>query len=927
METIKYTKKINAATCDVKECTSVQTFYEHCANGDVFEVIPDDVLIHPYFDIDYYDKTKQYNPNDTDILIQYGKTYIIEAFEHSYQITPEFHVKTSSSPSYDKHTRTKIDGQPDWSVKSNVWKISAHLHVSNCKILKSELKDFVVELNNWARTGNSMHSYIANGYVFEGDKFFDESIYNKGMQKLRAWNASKPKENRRMVLYGNSLFEGTIIMPLQNDTSHIIEYIAQNKASSPHKTTSQNQSPSSNLSGSSSQTPSQHQKSSPSSSCSQNFVQKFKDYVEVIKTTKCLENYETWFKFQCASRNIGIPFNVYDDLMKDIRGYDHDNNQSEYKKPNDGKRGSLRWNFIYQLAKDCDEEAKLKVDEKYGISYFNKFKMAAIEKNPDPDGKNEELQQVKSKLDNLKLRFTEEMRTMVETDVPISKIKELKDKHKKDVENVEKELKEALDNAVYKAQKPYFEQFNFKIANKYYEIAAEDKMYNENELKQRYRYFESFINKWIHDYRIREVTKIDFLPPPILVPSDTYNLFHGLKYEETLDDIDHLTKDEIRDNSQIFIQQLWYLCGKNNAALDYMLKYLALIIQEPGTLPNTAILFQSKQGVGKNVFFEHFGEYIIGQQYCLSTAKLDNIIGRFPMISQKLLVIMDEANGKETFLANDLIKSFITAPFITYERKNIDSTVIRNSSRSIFFTNNEFALKFEQSDRRFMALQCAEDKINNIPYFKELIKAFKDPIKSTSFGKFLRDLDLSNFNPTSDRVLTSYYKELQSSTIPLSKRFFMDDSVQLDFSKADGYSGKEIHKEFTFWCAANSSGKKYIPIAEISFLKQIKEFNFITKTKNSKGNQVYRFDATKHETFKEIEQKNLEFDPEICDQFPKQYNIGGLPFVQEDQSSVIIETSDEIEPELSIDCSPMDVEEVEITRISKKRKATSELSP
>jgi hypothetical protein len=50
---------------------------------------------------------------------------------------------------------------------------------------------------------------------------------------------------------------------------------------------------------------------------------------------------------------------------------------------------------------------------------------------------------------------------------------------------------------------------------------------------------------------------------------------------------------------------------------DYLLNYLAHMVQRPGELPRVALVFQSEQGVGKNVFFENFANKVLGNEYML----------------------------------------------------------------------------------------------------------------------------------------------------------------------------------------------------------------------------------------------------------------------------------------------------------------------
>ena len=109
--------------------------------------------------------------------------------------------------------------------------------------------------------------------------------------------------------------------------------------------------------------------------------------------------------------------------------------------------------------------------------------------------------------------------------------------------------------------------------------------------------------------------------------SDTLNLFGGLDGEKLAFGYKiPIDKIQLGKNSNVFIKHLWYLCGKENRCLDYCLNYLSHLIQLPGEIPRVALVFKSKQGVGKNVFFENLFDKLASEEYLLSTSQLDNII-------------------------------------------------------------------------------------------------------------------------------------------------------------------------------------------------------------------------------------------------------------------------------------------------------------
>lgn len=827
---IYYTSKINSnLTTDIKCCKSVDLYEQLCENLNIYEVIPDDKAIHPYFDFDYYNEEYEYNYDDLfdleNRMIDLGKYYLTECFEEVYNITPTYCVLSSSSIKYKCYKTGK-----------EKWKCSYHIIITNCLMTKTHNKNLTEILNKYAEklTGNFNYTeYI------ETTKFFDESVY-KPNQKLRAWNSSKEGEDRPLIIKEGT-FEESIITHYKNEELPIFECQEQN-----------NNKP--NINNNLSQTHSNNE-----------YIQKYRDYVNGINKELYFEPYEKWFKFQRASANIGIPFEVYDEFMRGCKGYDYESNKKYYEMPQDNKKGKIGWGYIYEILKESNPELKNELDTKYGKPNFCKFKFNKL--SVDSAEYSEHSKEYEEKEEH----FKNELENLQKQKISGKEI----EKKGKEFEKILKKEKENLDNIIsdllYLKQKRYFEKFHFKLVSKVcYGRFKEDgfDFLTEDKLKSLYKYIEPFINRWIHDINIKEYEDVDFKPPPIPSKKDVFNLYVGLEYEKNLNSVINMTDDELLNHSHIFIKHLWYLSGKNNQVLDYCLKYIAHIIQDTGTLPRTSIVFKSEQGCGKNIFFENFAEKILGEQYLLATANLDHIIGRFPMISKKLMILMDETNGKESFMGSDKIKSFITAKNIPFEQKGIDPIMIRNCSRMLFFTNNDYPVKIEPTDRRFVVSECSTDIKNDTAYFKNLLNAFMDKTKTTAFGMFLSKLDLSNFDTTNDRPITKIYKEIQTATIPSEVKYFVEANINEDYFTED-LCGKDLYDDYSLWCSMNP--KKYKPIAKQTFLTRIKKYEFITHFKNTSGNQVYRINKDLLEEFKNNELQKEDIDDDIEDEFPKIY--------------------------------------------------------
>ena len=114
----------------------------------------------------------------------------------------------------------------------------------------------------------------------------------------------------------------------------------------------------------------------------------------------------------------------------------------------------------------------------------------------------------------------------------------------------------------------------------------------------------SFLDKWLNDPKQRHYDTLDFVPPPLDCPPDLYNTFHGFA-GELLPPV----PDDFIVNFEPIMTLLYDLCDHQEGPKEYVLSWLAHMIQLPAVLPRTGVIFKSKQGRGKNMLFGSlFGE-------------------------------------------------------------------------------------------------------------------------------------------------------------------------------------------------------------------------------------------------------------------------------------------------------------------------------
>lgn len=340
----------------------------------------------------------------------------------------------------------------------------------------------------------------------------------------------------------------------------------------------------------------------------------------------------------------------------------------------------------------------------------------------------------------------------------------------------------------------------------------------------------SFLSVWYKDANRKEYERFDFVPPPLVCPAGVYNLFTGFVYESYVEEAD--------DDVSIFLNHIRLLAGdeKTEEVFDYIVNYLAHLIQTPGVQPRASMLFKSIEGIGKNILFDSFGKYILGSKYVLSTARAECIIGKFNQLDRKFLVCYDEASGKDTYQAESMIKGLITAPAIEWEQKGKDAVVLANYMRLLFFSNNENPVKIGPTDRRFQVIECGQQK-PSAEYFGKLVEAFETPAKCVGFVKYLKGRDLSGWTPANNRVLTEFYEALASKNITMYDKFMRAYVGTLSKGKVHRVRGGALYERFETWCGS----KQYVVSTNTMFGREVRKYAGVTKTK-AKGVSVYVFE-------------------------------------------------------------------------------------
>lgn len=307
---------------------------------------------------------------------------------------------------------------------------------------------------------------------------------------------------------------------------------------------------------------------------------------------------------------------------------------------------------------------------------------------------------------------------------------------------------------------------------------------------------------WLEDPLVKTYMSVDFLPPPQQVPVGTYNLYRGMPIQakRPMRMVDSEDWESVREKCQrafqLFNEHLSILVNHNDDDKDYLMTFVAHILQRPGEKVARAHVFRSKPGCGKGTLAELL-ESLLGMYYQY-TQGLDGITQQFnaSLVAQKLVIIVDEVEIMEHVKVEQKLKSLISEKTAKVEKKYMDAFNIRNMCRIFIFSNEMNPIKITSDDRRYGVFDCSDDKINDADFWDELHALYGDVDVQRYIFDQLMEVDVTkyNFNTPSSIPITRARQELIGHNLAWIDRFVgkmvLDKSAQIKDGVLTITSGK-----------------------------------------------------------------------------------------------------------------------------------------
>ena len=321
----------------------------------------------------------------------------------------------------------------------------------------------------------------------------------------------------------------------------------------------------------------------------------------------------------------------------------------------------------------------------------------------------------------------------------------------------------------------------------------------------------SFISKWLNDPNIRLYRSKVFNPDVENTDKEDYNVWRGFHNENV-----PLTDDN--DVRERYINQykdfIYNLVGKNEDCMNYFIAWCANIIQNPAKRSCIClVLYSYEEGAGKNMITKTL-EKCIGKCYVNYISDVANqLFGKHSAAEMdKLLLVLNEVKGKDTYANTDLFKTRITDDVREVELKGKDTMQINNFCSYIINSNNLNSVNAGEKDRRFCVLDCNNEKLMDKMYFKDYEKNINNNLEAIKcIYEYLKSFDIEEVVPNylfSDyRPRTELYEELVESNMEKEWEFLEELVFKIPNNPNKIYAkirGEDVWNKYKMFCHKNN---------------------------------------------------------------------------------------------------------------------------
>jgi hypothetical protein len=249
----------------------------------------------------------------------------------------------------------------------------------------------------------------------------------------------------------------------------------------------------------------------------------------------------------------------------------------------------------------------------------------------------------------------------------------------------------------------------------------------------------SAADAWLDAPERREYRGLQYCPNKVGLKPNHLNLWTGWGDVTSAPGDCSIVIDHIQNN----------VADGDSAKSDFLLNWLADILQNPTRKPGVCVVLRGRQGCGKTVVGA-IARKLLGPKNVLTVNEKDRMLGRFnSSVMNKILLVGEEMLFGGDRPTMDKLKHLITGQTLPIEFKFGDALEIESHHRLLLTSNHEQVIQAAGEERRFVIYDVSDARRGDTDYFDKLyaVADGRDNATAAAFMKFLLERDLASFQP------------------------------------------------------------------------------------------------------------------------------------------------------------------------------------
>lgn len=276
-------------------------------------------------------------------------------------------------------------------------------------------------------------------------------------------------------------------------------------------------------------------------------------------------------------------------------------------------------------------------------------------------------------------------------------------------------------------------------------------------------------------------------------PTATLNLFSGWKMKP-------------KQGNCLKIQTLlMHLVDGNEDMYEWIARWLAYPLRNPGAKMETSIIMHGDEGSGKNFFFEKVVKAIYGEYgYVIGNAQLEANFNDWA--SMKLFMVADEVVTRaELKQMKGKLKYLISGDSVIINPKGLPEHSERNQMNFVFLSNELVPLALDKTDRRYLVIWTPPALARE--FYVEVAQEIADGGIEAFYHYLMHELDMGDFNEHTKPIYNDAKDRLIEKSLAPAERFYREWANGLLPLPFHTVGVQQLYDAFQVWCGRSGESR------------------------------------------------------------------------------------------------------------------------